>query len=78
MGRHDLEEQLKVVTLWRNVTKCLGNEEGLVAIHHQLGEALGENDPIVLERVYRAHPAIDLGLVGDAALASSPPGRPQL
>jgi len=75
VGRHDLEEQLRMVTLWRNVTKCLGDMEGSAAIDQQLAEALGENDPMVLERVYREHPAIELGLVGDAALASSSPGR---
>ncbi len=78
MGRHNLEDQLKLVTLWRNITKSLGDKKGLAEIYQLLMEALGENDPMVLERIYRENPAINLGLMWDRSLASGSPERSHL
>jgi hypothetical protein len=78
VGRHNLEDQLKLVTLWRNITKSLGDKKGLAEIYQLLMEALGENDPMVLERIYRENPAINLGLTWDRSLASSSPERSHL
>ena len=63
MGRHNLEDQLKIVTLWRDIVRSLGDEEGLATVYHMVAEATGENDPVVLERIFTEHPASDLGLV---------------
>ena len=71
MGRHNLEDQLKIVTLWRNIVRSLDDQEGLATIYQVVAEATGENDPVVLERIFAEHPASDLGLDRARVLSSS-------
>ena len=72
MGRHKLEDQLKIVSLWRNITKSLGDKEGLSIIQHMVAEATGEHDPMVLELIFKEHPASDLDLERTRAMLSAP------
>ena len=78
LGKHELEDQLKLVTLWRNITKSLGDQKGLATIYQLLTEALEEDDPMLLERIYREHPAIGLNLMWNRPRPSSSPVTPRL
>ena len=44
----DLADQLKLVTIWRDITKCLGNVDGVARIHDLLLGELGEEGPLLL------------------------------
>ena len=67
MGRHGLEDQLKLVALWRNITKSLGDQQGLAKIYKLLMEALEEDDPLLLKWVYKEHFAVGSDLVQNGA-----------
>lgn len=45
---HGLRDQLKMVTMWRDIVTDLGDTAGVVKIHDLLIKAIGENGPLLL------------------------------
>lgn len=44
-----LEDQLKIVAVWRDITSDLGDAAGVVRIHDLLITTIGENGPFMLD-----------------------------